>query len=58
MVPHEVVLVAVGFGAIGAVLLLAPGIHPLGWWIMPAAFGSGQIAIGAIVRGDHPEEIR
>jgi hypothetical protein len=28
-------------------LLLAPGIHPLWWWIMPAAFGIGQIAIGA-----------
>ncbi len=34
------------------VLLLAPHIHPLAWWIMPATFGLGQIAIGTIVRLD------
>ena len=52
MVPRDVVLVAVAFGAVATVLLLAPHIHPLAWWIMPATFGLGQIAIGTIVRLD------
>jgi uncharacterized membrane protein len=52
MVPRDVVIVAVAFGAAATVLLLAPNIHPLAWWIMPSAFGLGQIAIGAIVRFD------
>ena len=52
MVPRDVVLVAAAFGAIATVLLLAPNIHPLAWWIMPVAFGFGQIAIGTIVRLD------
>jgi len=50
MVPHDVAYVAAGFGAFGTLLLLIPGIGPLDWWVMPAAFGFGQIAIGAIVR--------
>jgi hypothetical protein len=49
MVPPSVVLVAVAFGAVATALLLLP-VHPLAWWIMPLAFGGGQIAIGAIVR--------
>ena len=57
LVPRDVVFVAVGFGAIATALLLVPGFHPLAWWIMPLAFGSGQIAIGTMVRidpnGDH-----
>jgi hypothetical protein len=56
MVPRDVVLVAAAFGAVAAVLLLAPNIHPLAWWIMPAAFGIGQIVIGAIVRADIDHE--
>jgi hypothetical protein len=56
MVPRDVVLVAVAFGTAAAVLLLAPNIHPLAWWIMPTAFGLGQIAIGAIVRADAAHE--
>jgi hypothetical protein len=56
MVPRSVVLVAAAFGAAGAVLLLAPGINPLAWWIMPLAFGGGQIAIGSIVRTDAAHE--
>jgi hypothetical protein len=56
MVPRDVVLVAVAFGAVATVLLLAPHIHPLAWWIMPATFGLGQIAIGTIVRFDAPIE--
>jgi hypothetical protein len=50
IVPRDVVFVAVAFGAVAAVLLLATR-DPLAWWIMPAAFGGGQIAIGAIVLG-------
>lgn len=49
MVPRPVVAVAAGFGAFGAILLLDPYLQPLGWWVMPAAFGLGQIAIGSIV---------
>ncbi|MDQ2908232.1 MAG: hypothetical protein M3R44_02655 [Candidatus Eremiobacteraeota bacterium] len=52
MVPRQVVAVAVAFGAIAAALLLIPAFDPLAWWIMPVAFGGGQIAIGAIVRTD------
>jgi len=50
MVPRDVVFVAIAFGAVGTILLLATR-DPLAWWIMPAAFGGGQIAIGAIVLG-------
>ncbi len=56
MVPRDVVLVAVAFGAVAAFLLLAPAIHPLAWWIMPAAFGAGQITIGLIIRSDESHE--
>jgi hypothetical protein len=49
MVPKSVVVVAVGFGAAGAILLLAPALHPLAWWIMPLAFGAGQVVIGTAV---------
>ncbi len=56
MVPRDVVSVAVAFGAAAAVLLLAPHLNPLAWWIMPAAFGIGQILIGAIVRADVSRE--
>jgi hypothetical protein len=57
LVPRDVVFVAVAFGALATALFLTPGIHPLAWWIMPLAFGSGQIAIGTMVlidpHGDH-----
>lgn len=52
MVPRGVVAVAVAFGAAATALFLVPAVDPLAWWIMPAAFGLGQIAIGAIVRAD------
>jgi hypothetical protein len=48
MVPRDVIYVAVAFGAVATILLLATH-DPLAWWIMPAVFGGGQIAIGAIV---------
>jgi uncharacterized membrane protein YhaH (DUF805 family) len=50
MVPREVVYVAIAFGAAATLLLLLPNIEPLAWWIMPAAFGLGQVTIGVIVR--------
>ena len=56
MVPREVVIVAAAFGAVATMLLLTPAINPLAWWIMPAAFGIGQVVIGAIVRADLPKE--
>ena len=56
MVPQDVVVVAVAFGAVAAVLLLIPSLHPLAWWIMPLAFGGGQIAIGAMVLADASRE--
>ncbi len=58
MVPRDVVLVAVAFGAFGTLLLLVPAIGPLGWWVMPLAFGGGQIAIGVIVRLQSEHERR
>jgi hypothetical protein len=56
MVPRDVTFVAAGFAAFGAVLLLVSGVGPLDWWVMPAAFGLGQIAIGAIVRNEVSHE--
>ncbi|GAC1309625.1 MAG: hypothetical protein NVSMB19_23450 [Vulcanimicrobiaceae bacterium] len=56
MVPRDVVAVAVAFGAAAAVLLLVPHLNALAWWIMPAAFGIGQILIGAIVCADLSRE--
>jgi len=50
MVPRDVIYVAVTFGALATLLFLVPAIDPLSWWVMPLAFGGGQIAIGAIVR--------
>lgn len=56
MVPRDVVAVAIAFGAAAATLLLVPRLNPLAWWIMPAAFGFGQMLIGAIVSADLPRE--
>jgi hypothetical protein len=50
MVPRNVVFVAVAFGAFATFLLFMPHLDPLAWWVMPLAFGGGQIAIGTIVR--------
>jgi hypothetical protein len=49
LVPKPVVIVAVAFGFAATLLLFAPGTTALSWWVMPLAFGVGQIAIGAIV---------
>ncbi|MGH7707905.1 MAG: hypothetical protein ACREM6_08280 [Vulcanimicrobiaceae bacterium] len=52
MVPRNVVAIAVAFGAFAAFLLLSVRIDTMSWWVMPLAFGCGQIAIGAMVRTD------
>ena len=52
MVPRNVAFVAVAFGAFATILLLFPGIDPLSWWVIPFAFGGGQIAIGILVRAE------
>jgi hypothetical protein len=56
LVPSAVVWVAVAFGAAAAILLLTPGLDPLGWWIMPLIFGGGQIVIGSIVLAEPDRE--
>jgi hypothetical protein len=49
MAPRGTVAVAALFGACGSALLFAPATNALAWWVMPATFGIGQIAIGALV---------
>jgi hypothetical protein len=56
-VPREVVGVAIAFGAAACVLLFLHG-AALAWWIMPLAFGGGQITIGSLVRSELGREQR
>jgi hypothetical protein len=56
-VPREVVLVAIAFGAAACALLFLHG-AALAWWIMPFAFGSGQVIIGSLVRSAPGREQR
>ncbi|HTV74117.1 MAG TPA: hypothetical protein VME66_10460 [Candidatus Acidoferrales bacterium] len=58
MVPRDVVYVAVAFGVCATALLLVPQIDVLAWWIMPLAFGCGQIVIGLLVRARPEDEQR
>lgn len=55
-VPREVVYVAIAFGAAACVLLFLHGAAPLAWWIMPLAFGGGQITIGSLVLSEAGRE--
>ncbi len=55
-VPREVVYVAIAFGAAASVLLFLHGDAALAWWIMPLAFGGGQIAIGSLVLSEAGRE--
>ncbi|MHB8147239.1 MAG: hypothetical protein ACYDGM_08290 [Vulcanimicrobiaceae bacterium] len=52
MVPREVVPIAALFLLAGAGLLFAPAHVALAWWVLPAGFGIGQIAIGVFVLRD------
>lgn len=56
MAPPGTAAVAALFGACGGALLFAPATNALAWWVMPATFGIGQIALGALVF--HAEEPR
>jgi hypothetical protein len=58
LVPPRVVFVAVSFGFVATLLLFAPGTLALAWWVMPVAFGIGQIAIGVIVLADRHRSSR
>ena len=49
MLPRGAPWVAAAFGCAGALLMLWNGIDPLAWFVMPLVFGTGQIAIGALV---------
>ncbi len=46
MVPRAVVPIAGAFLLFGIVLFFMPPAVALGWWVLPAGFGAGQIAIG------------
>ncbi|GAC1427241.1 MAG: hypothetical protein NVSMB5_22010 [Candidatus Velthaea sp.] len=52
MVPRGVLAVTALFGAAGTALLFAPATNALLWWVMPATFGIGQLAIGALILRD------
>lgn len=49
MVPRPVVPIAAAFLLAGLGLLFAPPEIALSWWVLPAAFGAGQCAIGATI---------
>ncbi len=55
MVPRPVVAIAALFLLIGVALLFAPVSVALAWWVLPIAFGLGQIAIGIFVARDRVE---
>ena len=52
MLPRGATRVAMLFAATGGALLFAHGTGALSWWVMPATFGIGQIAIGAVIAAD------
>lgn len=50
MLPRGVAIFAVFFLLAGIALLFAPSAVALSWWILPAGFGAGQIAIATLIR--------
>ncbi len=52
MLPRGAVAIAMMFAAAGCTLLFAQGTNALSWWVMPATFGVGQIAIGLVIARD------
>jgi hypothetical protein len=58
MLPRGVIPAALMFAAAGAALLFASGSNALAWWVMPATFGVGQVAIGALITRDEAERER
>ena len=55
MLPRAVVAIAALFLLTGVGLLFAPADVALAWWVLPATFGLGQIAIGFFVARDRVE---
>lgn len=51
-VPRPVVAVAAAFLLLGGALLFVPDRVALAWWMLPLAFGAGQIGIGIFVARD------
>lgn len=49
MVPRAVVPIAAAFMVAGMGLLFAAPLVALQWWVLPAGFGIGQLAIGLII---------
>jgi hypothetical protein len=49
MVPRAVVPIAAAFMIAGMGLLFVPPGIALQWWVLPAGFGTGQLAIGYII---------
>jgi hypothetical protein len=49
MVPRAVVPIAAAFVVAGMGLLFVPPEIALQWWVLPAGFASGQLAIGYII---------
>ena len=58
MLPRGLVPAALMFAAAGTALLFAAGTNALAWWVMPATFGIGQIAIGALITRDEAARAR
>jgi hypothetical protein len=58
MLPRGVIPAALMFAAAGAALLFASGLNALAWWVMPATFGIGQVAIGALITRDEAQRER
>jgi hypothetical protein len=52
LIPRGVLPIAVVLLAVGIGLLFVPPAVALSWWILPAGFGTGQIAIGYFVFRD------
>lgn len=55
MLPRAAIWVAMLFAASGAALLFAFGTNALSWWVMPATFGLGQIALGVLLAQDEAQ---
>jgi hypothetical protein len=58
MLPAGVVPAALMFAAAGGALLFAAGTNALSWWVMPATFGIGQVAIGMLIARDEAKRAR
>jgi hypothetical protein len=57
MVPRGVLAAALLFAGAGAALLFAQDLNALRWWVMPATFGVGQLAIGVFVLRDEGHQL-